>query len=207
MLDVVRYFLGVSIAIAVPLGILYWFVIHFWVRFWRLLGSAVTYMVVIPALAVLGWLLFRGRAWLLGTDLGTNWILIGIAVPLLGLMTLLECQYWKQLRIATLVGIQELSRNQAGKLLREGIYGLVRHPRYLSAGVALLAEVLIVNYSGLYYLVLLALAPGYLMLVLEERELLDRFGQAYLEYQREVPRFLPRFYRTGLFGKWSGTRN
>jgi len=42
-----------------------------------------------------------------------------------------------------------------------------------------------------------ALAPGYLLLVLEERELLDRFGDAYREYQRDVPRLIPRLRRGG----------
>jgi protein-S-isoprenylcysteine O-methyltransferase Ste14 len=34
------------------------------------------------------------------------------------------------------------------------------------------------------------------MLVLEERELLGRFGDAYREYQRDVPRLIPHPRRT-----------
>jgi len=85
----------------------------------------------------------------LGTNLGTNWSLIGIALVLSCLMTLLELQYWRQLSIATLVGIPELSQQRKGRLLREGIYGVVRHPRYLSAGIGMMANALIVNYLGL----------------------------------------------------------
>jgi protein-S-isoprenylcysteine O-methyltransferase Ste14 len=33
------------------------------------------------------------------------------------------------------------------------------------------------------------------MTSLEERELLDRFGDAYREYQRDVPRLIPRLRR------------
>jgi len=85
-----------------------------------------------------------------------------------------------------------LSQQRKGKLLREGVYGVVRHPRYLSAGIGMIANALIVNYLGVYVLLIAVVPPGYLMLVLEERELLGRFGDAYREYQRDVPRLIPR---------------
>ena len=52
------------------------------------------------------------------------------------------------------------------------------------------------NYIGLYILVLLLFPVGHLTMVLEERELVERFGDAYRQYQREVPRLIPRFRRT-----------
>jgi protein-S-isoprenylcysteine O-methyltransferase Ste14 len=110
-------------------------------------------------------------------------------------MTWLELQYWRQLSISTLVGIPELSQGRKGRLLRDGIYGVVRHPRYLSAGVGLIAAALIVNHLGLYIVVIASLPPGYLVLVLEERNLIDRFGDAYRKYQRDVPCLVPRMRR------------
>jgi protein-S-isoprenylcysteine O-methyltransferase Ste14 len=56
-----------------------------------------------------------------------------------------------------------------------------------------MATVLIVNYAGLYVLVLCAVPAGYVMLFLEERELVRRFGTAYENYQREVPQLIPRW--------------
>ena len=191
----VRYYLGVTTVIIVPLGLLYWIVIHLWARRWRALGPNRTYLIVLPVLAALGALLFRFRGPLLGEDLGTNRILIGIALVLSCVMTWLEFQYWRELNIATVVGIPELSQHRKGKLLRDGNYGVVRHPRYLSAGIGLIANTLIINHVGLYILVLLALPPGYMLLVFEERELVDRFGEAYREYQREVPCLIPRLPR------------
>ena len=196
-MDRIRYFLGAVIVILVPLGLLYWLIIHRWARWWRRWGPIRTYLAVLPVLAALGVLLFQARRQLLGADLGTNWGLIGIALVLSCLTTWLELQYWRQLSISTLVGIPELSQQRKGRLLRDGIYGVVRHPRYLSAGIGMMANALIVNYLGLYILLVLALAPGYLLLVLEERELLDRFGDAYREYQRDVPRLIPRLRRGG----------
>jgi protein-S-isoprenylcysteine O-methyltransferase Ste14 len=190
----VRYYLGVVSVVVVPLGLLYWLIIHPWARWWRRWGPSRTYLVVLPVLAALGVLLTRVRGTLMGADLGTNGTLIGIAVALSCLMTWLELQYWQQISISTLVGIPELSQ-QKGKLLREGIYGVVRHPRYLSAGIGLIVNALIVNYAGMYVLLILVIVPGYFMLILEERELVERFGDAYREYQRDVPQLLPRWGR------------
>ena len=194
MIHTVRYFLGVVTIIIVPAGVLFWLVIHPWARWWRKLGL-ITYLIVIPPLVVLGRLIYRVRAKLLGADLGTNWTLIGIALVLSCAMTWLESQYWKQLSIATLVGIPELSLQRPGKLLREGIYAKVRHPRYLSAGIGLLVNAFFINYAGLYIIVAVTIPIGYLILALEERELVDRFGEAYRVYQREVPQLIPRLRR------------
>jgi protein-S-isoprenylcysteine O-methyltransferase Ste14 len=72
----------------------------------------------------------------------------------------------------------------------------VRHPRYLSALVSLVGIALLSNYIGLYIFVLLLIPVGYVTMVLEERELVERFGDAYCQYQREVPRIIPRFRGT-----------
>ncbi len=65
-----------------------------------------------------------------------------------------------------------------GKLLRDGIYGMVRHPRYLSADLGLLSNALFVNYLGLYLLLVILIPFGYALLIMEERELVDRFGES-----------------------------
>ncbi|MEO8595673.1 MAG: isoprenylcysteine carboxylmethyltransferase family protein [Candidatus Solibacter sp.] len=195
-MDRIRYYLGVVILILVPLGLLYWLIIHGWARWWRRWGLIRSYLIVLPVLAALGVLLFQGRGRLLSVNFGTNWSQIGIALVLSCPMTWLEFRYWRQLSISTLVGIPELSQQRKGRLLREGIYGVVRHPRYLSAGIGMIANALIVNYLGVYVLLIAVVPPGYLMLVLEERELLGRFGDAYREYQRDVPRLIPRPRRT-----------
>lgn len=198
MIDRVRYFFGIGSIIVLPPALLFWFIIHPWARWWRRWGPLRTYFVVVPVAAAFGALLFRFREPLLATNLGTNRPLVAVALVLYGGVTWLECQYWRHLSIATLVGLTELSPGgqQTGRLLQEGIYGVVRHPRYLSAGVSTLANALFINYAGLYLIVLLLVPVGYVMIVLEERELMERFGEEYRKYQREVPRLIPRWRKT-----------
>ena len=123
-----------------------------------------------------------------------SWSLIAIALALYG-VTAFELQYGRQLSIPTLIGVPELSgaEYRKGKLLTDGAYRTVRHPRYLSAGIGVLANALIINYAGMYILVLLLFPAGFVMLMFEERELVSRFGEQYRQYQREVPQLIPRF--------------
>jgi protein-S-isoprenylcysteine O-methyltransferase Ste14 len=197
MIDRVRYALAVLSVITLPPGLLYWFVIHPWARWWRRLGPIRTYLIVVPVVVGFGALLFRLRGRLLGADLGMHWSLIAIAVVLYGVSTWIAFQHWRHLSIATMIGIPELSHSEQrkGKLLKDGIYRVVRHPRYLSAGIAVIAVALIIDYVGIYVLILVLFPAGLLMLVFEERDLIDRFGEEYRQYQREVPRLLPRLRR------------
>jgi protein-S-isoprenylcysteine O-methyltransferase Ste14 len=197
MIDRVRYVLAVVSVITLPPGLLYWFVIHPWARQWRKLGPIRTYLIVVPVVFAFGALLFRVRARLLGADLGMHWGLVSIGAVLCGISNWIALQHWKHLSIATMVGIPELSPTEQhkGKLLKDGIYRVVRHPRYLSAGIAVIAVALFVDYVGVYVLILLLFPLGYPMLVFEERDLVDRFGEEYRQYQREVPCILPRWRR------------
>lgn len=194
MIESARYLLGVLNVIVIPPGLLFWLLIHPWARGWRRLGPSRTYLIVLPPVIALGAVLFRVRGRLLGADLGMNWSLSSIALVLYGVTTWLELQYWRQLSIPTLIGIPELSRaeHRKGKLLKDGVYRAVRHPRYLSAGIAVVANALIINSVGMYVLILLVFPVGFVMLMFEERDLVDRFGEEYRQYQREVPLIVPR---------------
>ena len=194
----IRYLLGVLNVIVLPPGLLFWLVIHPWAAGWRRLGPVRTYLIVVPPLVAFGAALFRVRGRLLGADLGMHWSLISIALVLYGVTTWLELQYWKQLSIPTVIGIPELSLagHRKGKLLKDGVYRAVRHPRYLSAGIGVVANALVIDHVGVYVLILLVFPAGFVMLMFEERELVIRFGEEYRQYQREVPQILPRLHKT-----------
>ena len=78
----------------------------------------------------------------------------------------------------------------ADELIIEGVYCRVRNPLFLFALIFLwLIPIMTENLLVLY---LLATVYFYLGSVHEERTLAGRFGDAYLDYQRQVPRIVPR---------------
>jgi protein-S-isoprenylcysteine O-methyltransferase Ste14 len=79
------------------------------------------------------------------------------------------------------------------KLVVRGPYRRVRHPMITGVLCALLGEALLLGAPAvlLWAGAVAAVNAVYLPLV-EEPRLIDRFGEDYRRYQREVPRFLPR---------------
>lgn len=76
-------------------------------------------------------------------------------------------------------------------LLTEGVYGIVRHPQY--AGIFLLVFGQLVDWPTVPTLVL---APVIIWLYVnlarrEEADLIERFGDQYVDYRQRVPMFIP----------------
>jgi len=79
-----------------------------------------------------------------------------------------------------------------GRLLTEGIYSRIRHPTYVEGGLALVSMALFSNYLAVYVLLAAYFPLIYLVVLMEERELRERFGKDYVKYSEEVPRFIPK---------------
>jgi protein-S-isoprenylcysteine O-methyltransferase Ste14 len=80
------------------------------------------------------------------------------------------------------------------RLATEGVYTRVRHPQYTGLFMIVFGEGIvhwptIVSVAGLPIIV-----GAYTLLARkEERQMLQKFGDEYREYQRRVPMFIPRF--------------
>ena len=95
--------------------------------------------------------------------------------------------------VGTLIGRPELnSKRHPGRLVTVGIYGRIRHPRYVEGALGILGCTLFANYLGLYVVFMICLPVLYFVVILEDRELAKRFGPAFVEYSRNVPRFFPK---------------
>ncbi len=192
-----RYIVALVVLISLPPGLLLWFCIHPFADFWRKFGPVWTYTLLgIPMIGVMV-AIFLMRRSLLAIDFGTNYLLMALAIVCLLGSAILSRKRRRYLTFGILAGLPELSQEQyPGTLLTEGIYATIRHPRYVEAFLAVLAYAFTANYLALYLLALVSVPAIYLIVVLEERELKKRFGEAYEDYGRRVPRFIPRTTRS-----------
>jgi protein-S-isoprenylcysteine O-methyltransferase Ste14 len=192
-MDTARYWMGVLVVTWLPPALLWWFLIHPFVGFWRKVGPKGTLAVMgvgyVAGIAVL----FPMRDALLARDLGTHPLLLVLSALLVGLSFRIAFQRKKQLTTRILTGLPELApEGQSGSLLTEGIYAHMRHPRYVEIGVGTLGYALFSNWLGALVVGLATLPLLHAIVLLEERELSERFGEEYERYRARVPRYLPR---------------
>jgi len=90
------------------------------------------------------------------------------------------------------IGIQPNEATQPfKKLYKEGLFGMVRHPVYFGTMV-ILGGYLVYNFT-LAGLISVVLIFTYILIgiKIEERKLVEEFGNAYINYQKEVPMLVP----------------
>jgi protein-S-isoprenylcysteine O-methyltransferase Ste14 len=86
----------------------------------------------------------------------------------------------------------EPARHQQ-QLVVTGIRQHVRHPIYLGHLLEMLGWSIGTGLLVCWALTGFALVTGIIMIRMEEKELLERFGQAYRDYQKQVPAILPKW--------------
>jgi len=81
---------------------------------------------------------------------------------------------------------------QGDRLVTEGMYAHVRHPQY--CGLFLITLGFFIQWPSLTTLVMLPIliAAYYRLAKREEKDVENQFGQAYSEYKKRVPAFIPR---------------
>jgi LPXTG-motif cell wall-anchored protein len=192
--DTFRYIVGVLLVVGLPPGVAWWFLLHPFVGFWRRLGARLTMTVMglFFLVSVLGLVAIRDS--LLGADLGLSWWLIAIGIVLMVLAALISLKRRRHLTIRILVGLPEVEAapEKRGRLLEEGPYAVIRHPRYVEVVLVTFAYAAIANHVGCWIIAIAAVALLHFVVLLEERELVERFGKAYRDYAARVPRYIPR---------------
>jgi protein-S-isoprenylcysteine O-methyltransferase Ste14 len=173
---------------------LYWFVVHPWLSFWRrhlrlvyVVGLACSWLPVTVAIVAYRRNLFR-----------SVWPSPPVLVVGLALIIFEAWIFWRVQRAlgtARLVGKTELSG--AGEIERGGIYARIRHPRYAASFLAILGACLLAGTRAMWIVAAIWLALILVAISFEEREMSARFGEAYIDYCRRVPRFLPGGSSTG----------
>ncbi|MGC9515548.1 methyltransferase family protein [Methanocrinis sp.] len=154
-------------------------------RWYRLFFNIVAVISIIPLLRLL--YLFPGEV-LYSVPSPWRWIMVfGQVLAALALgRTLIEAGALRFLGVLP----DEGEGGGQGELIVQGIYCRVRNPLFLLALIFLwLSPVMTANLLVLY---LIATVYFYLGSIHEERMLAEKFGDAYRDYQRRVPRIVPR---------------
>ena len=169
----------------------FWLVVHPWARRNRNAGK-VPYVLALPVWALFACLAFS-LAWhfheLLLYENWAAWI-PGVAFILMGFAIYRRAFHDFDRNIVS--GLTEL--NPAGhdqRLIITGTRSQVRHPIYLGHFCETFGWCVGTGSFALMALLAFGVATGALMIREEERELEQRFGERFREYQQRVPAFLP----------------
>ena len=88
---------------------------------------------------------------------------------------------------------QVYQARREGRFVKDGLYGVIRHPQYLGIMLAVFGQ--IVHWPTLVTLILFSvIVLVYVRLAhKEEREMVRSFGTDYQDYMQQVRRFFPRW--------------
>jgi protein-S-isoprenylcysteine O-methyltransferase Ste14 len=115
---------------------------------------------------------------------------VGIILLVLGVPVVL----WTIIRFLRTKGTP-IPFNPPPTLVANGLYSVVRNPMHLGWTIVLVGLALVMQSFTLFVIFIplfIAVHIIYLKFV-EEKELEKKFGQAYLDYKKRVPMFIPRF--------------
>ena len=138
-----------------------------------------------------------------------SWILLDTGMIGSGLIGIIDFEtqssgFWARILVGglpfligggiALWGVRTLSTHQSfglkGKLVTEGPYRYSRNPQYIGfilmyAGVILVTHSFMALVTGVIMIIMFAILP-----FSEETWLIQQYGKAYIEYHRQVPRFI-----------------
>lgn len=183
----------------------YWLVFHAAIRFWRRLGNrafgvaALVWVIFAAGLIVSRHILFARRL-----DRSTLTWVVGAALFMAA--SWLDVQTRHAFGWRRLVGLTELDpHHHLCGVVRTGIYGRLRHPRYALYMLMLFSVAFLTGADAIFLLAFLSILMYQVVAQLEERELLDQYGPQYDDYRRSVPRFVPHLRPTPKTRISSGT--
>jgi protein-S-isoprenylcysteine O-methyltransferase Ste14 len=103
---------------------------------------------------------------------------------------------WAQLKRFRINKYDKNDLDEKSELRIEGPYKYSRHPVYFFCILILILR----PTMGLTYLIIVVIFVAYFYIgsVLEEKRLIEKFGDAYIDYQKSVPRIMPiKLFRNG----------
>ncbi len=190
--DEIRRWIALFSIITGPGMVLFWVPFHGLGSLWKRTGSFFAYVVSFGAYVSVASFAWLQRDTLLSVDLGHNLVTTILGATLIVGGFRLRRSWARKLPVQGLLGLAEVDPESYPVALQvEGAYARVRHPRYLDLSISLLGQALLSNYAAAYvaFLIVAVLLP--LVILLEERELQQRYGAPYSAYRDTVPAIIP----------------
>ncbi|MBI5050508.1 MAG: DUF1295 domain-containing protein [Nitrospirae bacterium] len=170
-----------------PIIPLFWIPVHGLSKIFKKLG-ALTYLMPLVTWLPLAYLIYENRVLLLQFKIKLAVVLNILGIPILVSGTLIHIWTGMLLRPWGLVGLPEVSDRTKSRLVAEGPFLVVRHPTYLAhilmlIGIFLMTEVLAIAVVTILDILIVRTV----IIPLEEKELLSRFGKDYELYKKRAP--------------------
>jgi protein-S-isoprenylcysteine O-methyltransferase Ste14 len=171
---------------------LFWIPVHFATAFFRRLGLF-SYVIAFVMWLPLAFIFYRFREPLLAMKIDMPAALTFAGATLFVFGTLLHLWTAQLLSLKGILGVPEVTSAEKGRLVTTGAFSVVRHPTYLAHTLMFLGAFLMTGVVAVGIVTVLDFVAVNLAIIpLEEHELLQRFGTAYEQYGKKVPRFFPR---------------
>ena len=113
----------------------------------------------------------------------------------LGIAAYLAWASYASIHWRTLLGFRQISPGGERHLIRDGILGTIRHPRYVMFTLIALGNTMVTGYPLVLASLAVTAVAFAIVIHMEEKELRAFFGEEFEAYRREVPAILPRFTR------------
>ena len=157
---------------------------------WSVAGAVFWYGAVVIMIILAPWL---DKIWGLRLSIPLSVRLpLGILLLLIGVPMV----FWTIFRFLRTKGTP-IPFNPPPTLVLTGLYRIVRNPMHFGWTITLIgAAVLVESFTLLViFIPLFVIAHILYLKLIEEKELEKKFGQAYLDYKKHVPMFIPRLIK------------
>ncbi len=171
---------------------LFWIPVHFFSVSFRKLGLK-AYLLPVFIWLPLIFLVYENRSLFLRYTIEIPFALSIIGWGLLSSGTFLHLWTARILGLPGIIGLPEVSGKMQSHLVTGGPFSIVRHPTYFAHTLIFSGVFLITGTVTVGILVILDfLVVNAIIIPLEEKELMKRFGEEYKIYKSRVPsRFFP----------------
>ncbi|HEY6011436.1 MAG TPA: isoprenylcysteine carboxylmethyltransferase family protein [Nitrospirota bacterium] len=175
-----------------PVIPLFWVPVHCKPDLFRRLG-VFTYLVPFFSWVPVALLIYKTRETILAYHVAMQLYINGMGVVLFALGAALQIWTLQLLTARVIMGMPEVMDTVKAGITRRGPFSRIRHPTYFSHTLMLAGVFFWTGSVGVGIATVIdALVVNAVIIPLEERELLKRFGAEYEKYCRDVPRrFLP----------------